>query len=40
MEIKTPQGVIIVPAFLPDGTQGVVRALDAVDLTNVYSTRI
>ncbi|MCP4423123.1 MAG: tRNA-guanine transglycosylase [Chloroflexi bacterium] len=31
-ELRLPNGRIQLPAFLPDGTQGVVRALDAADL--------
>ena len=30
--ISTPHGTIDLPAFLPDGTRGVVRTLDATDL--------
>ncbi|TAK13004.1 MAG: tRNA-guanine transglycosylase [Anaerolineae bacterium] len=33
--IHTPHGEIRFPAFLPDGTQGVVRAVDAADLESV-----
>ncbi|MBI3159548.1 MAG: queuine tRNA-ribosyltransferase family protein [Chloroflexi bacterium] len=33
--LTTPHGEIRFPAFLPDGTQGVVRAADAADLENV-----
>lgn len=33
--INLPHGTINFPAFLPDGTQGVVRALDAADLESV-----
>lgn len=31
-ELKLPNGMLQLPAFLPDGTQGVVRTLDARDL--------
>lgn len=31
-ELVTPHGRIPLPLFLPDGTQGVVRSIDAVDL--------
>ena len=31
-ELKVPHGRLHLPAFLPDGTQGVVRAVDAQDL--------
>ena len=31
-QLITPHGIIKFPAFLPDGTQGVVRALDARDI--------
>lgn len=30
--LKLPHGTVRLPAFLPDGTQGVVRAVDAADL--------
>ncbi len=30
--LRTPHGALPLPAFLPDATQGVVRALDAADL--------
>lgn len=33
--MNLPNGTIKFPAFLPDGTQGVVRAVDAVDLEGV-----
>jgi queuine tRNA-ribosyltransferase len=33
--LRTSHGAIQFPAFLPDGTQGVVRALDAVDVEAV-----
>ncbi len=31
-QLKLPHGTISLPAFLPDGTQGVVRAIDAQDI--------
>lgn len=31
-QLKLPHGKISLPAFLPDGTQGVVRAIDAQDI--------
>ena len=31
-ELKLPHGTLQLPIFLPDGTQGVVRTLDARDL--------
>jgi queuine tRNA-ribosyltransferase len=33
--LKLPHGSINLPAFLPDGTQGVVRSVDAQDLQGV-----
>ena len=32
-EILTPHGLLALPAFLPDATRGVVRTVDAADLT-------
>ena len=32
--LQLPHGTINLPAFLPDGTRGVVRAVDAADLLN------
>ena len=34
-ELDLPHGFLQFPVFLPDGTQGVVRALDSTDLENV-----
>lgn len=31
-ELRLPHGIIDLPAFLPDGTRGVVRAVDSTDL--------
>ncbi len=31
-QLQLPHGTLTLPAFLPDGTQGVVRALDAQDI--------
>ena len=31
-QLQLPHGTIQLPAFLPDGTQGVVRSIDAADL--------
>ncbi len=31
-QLRLPHGTISLPAFLPDGTQGVVRAIDAQDI--------
>ena len=36
-QLQLPHGTISLPAFLPDGTQGVVRAIDAQD---IHSCRI
>ena len=33
-ELLLPHGKLVLPAFLPDATLGVVRAVDSVDLTN------
>ena len=33
--LHLPHGTISLPAFLPDGTQGVVRSVDAQDLARV-----
>ncbi|GJM42731.1 MAG: tRNA-guanine transglycosylase [Ardenticatenaceae bacterium] len=35
-ELKLPHGTLKLPAFLPDGTQGVVRTLDARDLERAH----
>ena len=32
MQVETPHGTLRLPAFFPDGTQGVVRCVDAGDL--------
>ncbi len=34
-ELRLPHGRLQLPAFLPDGTQGVVRAVDAQDLKQI-----
>ena len=35
-ELKLPHGTLQLPIFLPDGTQGVVRTLDARDLEDAH----
>lgn len=37
-KIKLPHGEIILPAFFPDGTRGVVRTVDSTDLENSHVT--
>ncbi len=35
-KLQLPHGTLDLPAFLPDGTRGVVRAIDAADLENCH----
>lgn len=39
-ELNLPHGRLPLPAFLPDGTQGVVRSVDAVDLARSGVTAV